>query len=95
MALIDEEVEGHECRKLEDFWIIDDIVWMGDGVRYYPIKPTHSEQPRKNNRGWNRTNVTVLLAYRVFITGVGLRVVSEGQSVQESEKYPMPFSVNP
>jgi hypothetical protein len=66
MALIDEEVERHECRKLEDFWIIDDIVWMGDGIRYYPMKPTHSEQPKKNNRRGNRTvtfNITSLYFY--------------------------------
>lgn len=57
MALIEEEAEAHQCRKVVDFWIIDGIVWMHDGVQYYPQKlPTNQNSTTNyNNRRFNGT----------------------------------------
>jgi hypothetical protein len=55
MALIEEEVTEHKCRELTDVWAIDGKFWIGDGVRYYLLPPTFSEQPDRNTRKGNTT----------------------------------------
>ncbi|CUR52525.1 protein of unknown function [Nitrosotalea devaniterrae] len=38
LGLISEEKDTHECLKVEDYWVIDGVIWLGDGMKYYPLK---------------------------------------------------------
>lgn len=52
LMLISEESISHECRKVNDYCIIDGQIWLGDGTKYYPInrKLTVEEINRRLDR---------------------------------------------
>jgi hypothetical protein len=43
--LLSEEIETHECLQVTDYRLEDDLLWISDGKRWYPIK----RQPQMNN----------------------------------------------
>jgi hypothetical protein len=49
--LIAEELDGHRCFKLKDFWVMDDgSIWIGDGIRYYLYySPTRNQHDFKHS----------------------------------------------
>ncbi len=49
LGLISEEVPNHKCMKITDYWIIDGIIWLGDGKRYYQFK----QHPKLNKENFN------------------------------------------
>lgn len=67
-VLIAEEFEAHECikrKKVVDYKIEGNILWLYDGANWYPrklLKTTDSERRGRNNGGSNRSH---LLARRL------------------------------
>ena len=53
LDLISEESKNHECLKVTDHWVIDGQLWIGDGIRYYPLQPKGNTT--HNNRRGNST----------------------------------------
>lgn len=48
LALIDEEKETHECRKVVDCRVEGSILWLFDGFTWYPRKLLHLSKGQKN-----------------------------------------------
>lgn len=62
IGLISEEVSTHKCMIITDYWVINGIIWLGDGKRYYPLKrpPSTDRKHDKDYRQGNRTCLKVL-----------------------------------
>ena len=51
--LISEELDQHQCKPLQEYKIIDDILWVSDGTRWYPLKLTNRDfTPSKSTAEW-------------------------------------------
>ena len=54
--IIAEEVDGHECKTMKEYQIIDNILWVSDGTKWYPLKLYQPKfYSQKNNRRFDRT----------------------------------------
>jgi hypothetical protein len=69
--LIAEDIAEHQCRKLTDFWIIDGIIWLGDGKQYYPLKFNNWLQQRKNQHNHDFGSVRFLVGFEGCSAAVG------------------------
>jgi hypothetical protein len=62
--IIQEELDFHECRPLKEHKIIDNILWVSDGEKWYPLKLQPKLYSEKNNRRFDRTCLGVLSSCR-------------------------------
>jgi hypothetical protein len=70
-SLIAEELEIHECKKVIDYRIEGNILWLSDGENWYPRKllsrsPTQNEQQNRTTEG--ETEPKVLKQYENIYT---------------------------
>ena len=62
---IAEELDTHKCRRIEDYRIKDDILWVFDGEKWIPRKlsPTESQQRNGIKQLENQQNPYLLDVY--------------------------------
>ena len=46
--MLAEEIESHKCMPMIDYRLDNDILWITDGKRWYPLKFNNGSQQRKN-----------------------------------------------
>lgn len=62
---IAEKLDTHKCRRIEDYRIKDDILWVFDGEKWIPRKlsPTESQQWNRIKQLENQLNPCLLDVY--------------------------------
>jgi hypothetical protein len=54
-SIVAEELEIHQCKRIKEYRIIANVLWVTDGQRWYPLKlsksPTRNEQQNRTTEG--------------------------------------------
>lgn len=56
LGVISEELLLHKCLIVTDFWVIGGTIWIGDGIRYYPLNNRHLTAKKTTEDGTESSN---------------------------------------
>jgi hypothetical protein len=65
-SIIDEEIENHLCKKVIDYKIENNILWLNDGERWYPQKLSKFSPNFKHPNGTPEDSTEPMLFINIF-----------------------------
>jgi hypothetical protein len=63
-SAIAEELETHQCKRIKEYKIIENVLWTTDGERWYPLKLSTS--PTQNRTTKDETEPKFLFKKRRY-----------------------------